>query len=76
MLRNIDQMETGILLTKLSVVLAQLNHGKPEEKKQARVKIEELMQTVSAHVDPHAFKIASINLGFTEEEMHFIENAI
>jgi hypothetical protein len=75
MLRDIDQMETGILLTKMNVVLAKLNFGKPEEKKTARQECERLSMVLSQHVDPHAFKLAAINLGFTEEEMQILEPA-
>jgi hypothetical protein len=75
MLRDIDQMETGILLTKMSVVLAKLNFGKPEEKKFAREECERLSKVLAKHVDPHAFKLASLNLGFTDEEMHLLEPA-
>lgn len=75
MLRGIDQMETGILLTKLSVVLAKLNYGTPEERKFAEEECESLEKTLAQHVEPHAFKLAALNLGFTEEEMRLLEPA-
>ncbi|MCY9665875.1 hypothetical protein M5X11_13010 [Paenibacillus alginolyticus] len=75
MLRGIDQMETGILLTKMSVVLAKLNFGRPEEKRVAREECERLSKVLAQHVDPHAFKLAALNLGFTEEEMRVLEPA-
>lgn len=76
MLRDIDQMETGILLTKMSVVLAKLNFGKPEEKKAARKESEQLAKVLAQHVDPQAFKVAALNLGFTEEEMFLLDPAV
>ena len=73
MLRDIDQMEAGILLTKMSVVLAKLNFGKPEDKRAARDECEKLSQTFAKHIDPHAFKLAALNLGFSDEEMRHLE---
>jgi hypothetical protein len=76
MLRNIDQMETGILITKLSIVLNALNYGNLELKRAAREEYKHLSEVVARHIDPHAFRMAAMNLGFTKEEMNILEQPI
>ncbi|GGG17565.1 hypothetical protein [Paenibacillus abyssi] len=73
MLKDMDQMEAGIMVTKMSVVLTMLNHGNDEQKRFARAEVKQLAAILERSMEPTAYKLAALNLGFTAEEMEILE---
>ncbi|MDQ0255458.1 hypothetical protein J2S74_002840 [Evansella vedderi] len=72
-IEDMNQLDTAVLMEKYSLILGMMNYGTPEQKKQAKKEFEGMDTLIHQHVNSAAFHEANFRLGFSEEELRFIE---
>ncbi|MFC5449077.1 hypothetical protein ACFPOG_12460 [Paenibacillus aestuarii] len=75
-IEGLNQLEAAVLMEKYTILLGMINFGSPEQRKQAKDELKVMEGYIHSHVNGMTFETANNNMGFTEEELEFIEQPI
>jgi len=70
---GLSPVDAAVLIKKYVALLGMMNYGTQEQKRLARIEFIELDKSIYGHLNSSAFDMAKRNLGFSEEDMHEIQ---
>ncbi|GAA0847926.1 hypothetical protein ABER99_21875 [Paenibacillus glucanolyticus] len=74
-IKDLNQLDAGVLIHKYICILAMMNFGTAEEKRLAMKKLPELERMLAGHINEAAFKNAIEKLDWNQEEVNLL-NAV
>jgi hypothetical protein len=73
---GLSPIDAAVLMKKYVALMGLINYGTPEQKRVAKAEIQELDKSIHKHLNSAAFETAQRNLGFSEEDIDAVTQAI